>query len=170
MNKRFEVRLGTFTDASTLVDLFDESVSWLVSRGLSAQWGLAPFSDDPQRVEACHRWAASGRMYVCEVGGDVAGALVLGQAPEYVSPSREPEVYIIVLLAARRPFSQGAGSFLLKFAAHEAQMAGVERLRVDCFANSDRGGLVRYYEQEGYTRLEEFSVGEWPGQVLERRL
>jgi hypothetical protein len=29
---------------------------------------------------------------------------------------------------------------------------------------------VRFYERCGYTKTETFTVGEWPGQVLERRI
>jgi hypothetical protein len=39
----------------------------------------------------------------------------------------------------------------------------------DCFAGND-GALVRFYERCGYTKTETFTVGEWPGQVLERRI
>jgi hypothetical protein len=42
-------------------------------------------------------------------------------------------------------------------------------LRVDCFAGND-GALVRFYERCGYTKTETFTVGKWPGQVLERRV
>lgn len=46
---------------------------------------------------------------------------------------------------------------------------GVSLLRVDCHAGDD-GGLVAYYESQGLTGAETFTVGEWPGQVLELRI
>lgn len=42
-------------------------------------------------------------------------------------------------------------------------------LRVDCFAGGE-GRLVEYYEARGFTPTETFVVGDWPGQVLERRV
>jgi len=55
-----------------------------------------------------------------------------------------------------------------------AREAGVRLLRVDCFAGGD-GALVRYYEQQGFTRDTAFAVPrvndvDWPGQVLVQRL
>ena len=47
--------------------------------------------------------------------------------------------------------------------------AGVGKLRVDCYAGGS-GDLVRWYESCGYTRTDPFLVGDWPGQVLERRV
>ncbi|MFF7895340.1 hypothetical protein ACFZDI_26285 [Streptomyces sp. NPDC007907] len=53
----------------------------------------------------------------------------------------------------------------------EGSRAGVSLLRVDCYAGDD-GKLVRYYESNGFTRTEAFTVGEsqWPGQLLARRV
>ena len=42
-------------------------------------------------------------------------------------------------------------------------------LRLDCFAGND-GALVRYYQDAGFSATEQFSVGEWPGQVLQRKV
>jgi hypothetical protein len=42
---------------------------------------------------------------------------------------------------------------------------------VDCYAGDDRK-LVAYYEANGFTSTEAYTVGEhaWPGQVLARRV
>lgn len=63
------------------------------------------------------------------------------------------------------------GSALLAHAAEETRRAGISLLRVDCYAGDD-GKLVRYYEANGFTRTEAFTVGEndWPGQLLARRV
>ncbi|GAA2396714.1 hypothetical protein [Dactylosporangium salmoneum] len=47
-------------------------------------------------------------------------------------------------------------------------------LRVDCYAGGD-GALVRWYERQGFTATEAFTVTrddgtEWPGQVLAQPL
>jgi GNAT superfamily N-acetyltransferase len=63
------------------------------------------------------------------------------------------------------------GSALIEHAAEETRRAGVGLLRVDCYAGDD-GKLVRYYEDNGFRRVEAFTVGEqrWPGQLLARRV
>ncbi|MGH3434055.1 MAG: hypothetical protein ACRDQB_14590, partial [Thermocrispum sp.] len=50
-----------------------------------------------------------------------------------------------------------------------ARQRGIGLLRVDCWAGGD-GGLVAYYTGQGFTPTERFTVGDWPGQVLARRL
>lgn len=169
MGGDFTVRRGGVEDAPILLDLFDESVRWMVERDLTAQWGSTPFSEAPKRVESIQKWAASGGLRICERDGAAAGALVLGDAQPYVSPATEPELYVVVLIASHEPFARGAGAYLLSVAESEARDRGLGLLRVDCFAGNG-GALVRFYEGCGFSRTETFTVGEWPGQVLQRRL
>lgn len=165
----FHVRAGTADDAPVLLDLFDASIRWLVARGLTAQWGSTPFSDVPARVESVQRWAASGGLRVAERDGRPAAAIVLGEAQPYVPPAAEPELYVVVLVGSHDRSARGAGAHLLARAEDEARALGRGLLRVDCFAGND-GRLVRFYERCGFTRDETFTVRDWPGQVLSRRL
>jgi GNAT superfamily N-acetyltransferase len=161
------IRVGDEADAPIVLSLFDASVRWQVERGFSAQWGDRPFSEIQARVESVRRWAGSGGLRICERDGRPAAALVLGDAPSYVRPATEPEIYVVVLVGAHEPFARGAGARLLELAADEARGQGVRRLRVDCYAGNG-GGLVGFYERCGFRRVEPFTVGDWPGQVLER--
>jgi GNAT superfamily N-acetyltransferase len=95
--------------------------------------------------------------------------MVLGEAQPYVSPATEPEIYVVVPVGSHEPFARGAGAHLLTVADDEARDRNVGLLRVDCFAGNN-GALVRFYERCGYSKTETFTVGEWPGQVLERRI
>jgi GNAT superfamily N-acetyltransferase len=165
----FQIRAGTPADAAVVLDLFDAAVRWLVSRGLTGQWGTEPFSADPKRVAAAEGWASGGGLRICERDGEPVGALVVGEAPAYVPAATEPEVYVVVLVTARTGAARGAGRALLAAADREARARGVDRLRVDCFAGHD-GALVRFYESAGYERLTTFFVDDWPGQLLQRRL
>jgi len=45
----------------------------------------------------------------------------------------------------------------------------VDLVRVDCWAGGD-GDLQRYYESQGFSPTVRFTVDDWVGQVLERRL
>jgi len=165
----FQIRRGSAADTDTVLGLFDAAVRWQVGAGLSSQWGTTPFSAEPQRVDAVARWAAGDGLHLCENAGEPVGALVLGDAPSYVLPAVADEVYVVALVTARSPQARGAGRLLLDVADEQARARGADLLRVDCFAGND-GALVRYYEAAGYRRTVTFDVGDWPGQVLERRL
>ncbi len=169
VDQGFAIRTGDATDAPVLLGLFDASIRWMVSRGLTAQWGSTPFSQVPRRVQAVEGWASGGGLRICERDGRTAAAMVVGEATPYVRPATEPELYVVVLIGAHQPFARGAGAHLLSVAEDEARACGVGRLRVDCFAGND-GALVRFYERCGFSQVETFTVDSWPGQVLERRI
>lgn len=165
----FDVRLGGSDDVPLVLSFFDEAVRWLVAQGITAQWGTEPFSTNPRRVAAAVDWAASGGLRIANHDGVAVGALVVGKAPDYVPPAADPELYVIALVTSRAPEARGAGRFLLGVAEREAREMGVPLLRVDCFGGGD-GSLIKVYESAGFTRTVGFNVGNWPGQVLERRL
>jgi GNAT superfamily N-acetyltransferase len=99
----------------------------------------------------------------------VVGALVVGEANHYVPPASQPELYIRLVIASRRVEAKGVGRQLMAFADAEARRLGIPNLRVDCFAGGS-GRLIEFYESCGYSRTETFTVGKWPGQLLEKRL
>ncbi|MGY4919952.1 GNAT family N-acetyltransferase [Streptomyces sp. 900116325] len=108
-------------------------------------------------------------MRIALVDGQPAGCLVVGAANPYVTPAAEPELYVQVLVIDQRFAGHRIGQAMLERAMQEATAKGVGRVRVDCYAGDD-GRLVKYYESTGFTRTETFTVGDWPGQILERRL
>ncbi|WP_431279520.1 GNAT family N-acetyltransferase [Leifsonia poae] len=157
-------------DADAILRLFDEAIAWFVSIGNVQQWGTEPFSTQQRQIDRVTGWCAEPGAWVAahpEIG--VCGALVLGEANDYVPPATEPELYVRLLIGSRDPRAKGIGRRMLEFADDQAEEAGAGLLRVDCYAGGS-GDLVRFYESCGYVRAGEFSVGEWPGQVLERRL
>jgi GNAT superfamily N-acetyltransferase len=173
----FDLRPGRPGDEVQVLDLLDEAVVWLNARGITAQWGTEPFSRSTARVDAARRWVASGGTVLATGGASdadesaamVAGALVLGDAPDYVPASDRPEVYVVLLVAGRSPAARGVGAYLLDHARTVAEARGVDRVRVDCYAGGDRS-LVRFYEANGFIATHTFRVGDWPGQVLEQPL
>ena len=44
------IRPGDLDDAPILVEMFDEAVEWMVSRGNTEQWGTEPWSAQPHRM------------------------------------------------------------------------------------------------------------------------
>lgn len=164
------IRRASAADAPAVLQVFDEVIAWFVGMGNHAQWGTEPWSALPRRVaqvtDAC---GMPGAWVVETPEGRVLAALVLGEPMPYVPPASEPEVYVRLLIAARDAGARGLGRQLLAFADECARAAGVNRLRVDCYAGGT-GDLVRFYEACGYQRISTFDLEGWPGQLLGRRL
>ncbi|AHH94769.1 GNAT family N-acetyltransferase [Kutzneria albida] len=162
------IRPGGPADSQAVLGLLDEAVRWLVAQGRTGQWGTEPFSTNPTRVATVRGWM-NGQSWIAEADGRVAGALAVGEALSYVPPADVPELYIRGLVGGQFPAARGAGRLLLAQVEAEGRRLGVTRLRVDCYAGDDRA-LVAFYESAGFTATDPFTVGDWPGQVLERRL
>ncbi|MGW4562173.1 GNAT family N-acetyltransferase, partial [Streptomyces sp. NPDC004561] len=153
------IRRGGPDDAPLILGMLDSAVEWLVSQGRTGQWGTEPWSANARGVELVHRYAAEGVPFFAEVDGTPAATLTLAERPgPYLEPAGEPERYIHLFATDRRFRGLGAGAALLAHAAGETRRAGISLLRVDCYAGSD-GKLVAYYERNGFTRTEPFTVG-----------
>jgi GNAT superfamily N-acetyltransferase len=161
-------------DVPVILGMLDSCVEWLAGQGRTGQWGTRPLSQSPRTVESVVRYMEEGAAYIAEADGEPAATLTLTDAPgaylSHLPPVGEPERYIHWLASDRRFKGHGVGSALLAHAAEVTRGAGVGLLRVDCYAGGD-GRLVRYYEDNGFARTETYlAAGDWPGQVLERRL
>lgn len=164
------IRPGGPGDVPALLEMFDDAVRWLTSRGSAGQWGTRPWSEDPRRIERVRGMAAGDGLLIAEIGGAPAGAIVLTELPPAHVPSAgERELYVDGLITARSHTGSGVGTALLTRARTEARARGIELLRVDCWAGGD-GALVRYYRRQGFVPTETFDVGGWIGQVFEQRL
>ncbi|MER6989983.1 GNAT family N-acetyltransferase [Saccharopolyspora hirsuta] len=150
--------------------MLDEAVAWLVANGRSGQWGSSPWSESQKRREHIAEMVGGGTTWIAEVDGRAAGAMTLSSDPHpYVPPVDEPELYISLLVSSRAYAGMGVGSGLLAHAQQEAERLGVGLLRVDCYAGGE-GRLVDYYRRNGFTATTPLTVGDWPGQLLERRI
>ncbi|GGU93423.1 GCN5 family N-acetyltransferase [Streptomyces litmocidini] len=164
-----KIRKGGAEDLPAMLAILDSAVVWLNGKGITAQWGTEPFSTRPRVVEQVARTMSEGDPWIVEVDGVPAGTMTLTPHPgQYVEPADEPEVYVRFLATDADFHGHGVGAALLAHAEAETRRRGVELLRVDCFAGGG-GRLVEYYERQGFTRTTAFEVGDWPGQVLERR-
>ncbi|MGW3349655.1 N-acetyltransferase family protein [Nonomuraea rubra] len=165
----FTIRQAREEDVAAVLAMFDSAVTWLTAQGRTGQWGTQPFTGDAKRTEQVTSWLAGRGMRIAEHDGEPAGCISVGPAHDYVTPAAEPELYVQALVTGRRHAGHGVGRALLGWAADEAARRGVRLLRVDCYAGHD-GRLVAYYESCGFTRVAPFTVGEWPGMLLQRRL
>jgi GNAT superfamily N-acetyltransferase len=164
MTSRVEIREGSAADADLLLAWFDEAVRWMVARGQPGQWGSAPFSSRPDGPERVSRLAGGGGLRIAELNREPVAALVVGCAPDYVSPADRPELYIVLVLTSRQHAGKGIGARLVQRAIDEARCADRAILRVDCWAGAP--GLMRWYERQGFQRTETFDVNGWAGQVF----
>jgi GNAT superfamily N-acetyltransferase len=167
------IREGGIDDAAAVLGLGDEAVVWMNARGNITQWGTTPWTGNEGRENTIRGRAAGGGMRIMEDDdGTVLGALVITEGrQEYVSPppDGERELYVNLLITSRAHGGRGLGAALIERAKQEAAERGIDLIRVDCWAGGG-GDLVRVYEKYGFSRVEEFSVGEWPGMLLAMRL
>ncbi|MEU0137757.1 GNAT family N-acetyltransferase [Streptomyces sp. NPDC006296] len=170
--RRLRIRPGGPADAPAVLDMLDAAVAWMNARGNTGQWGTVPYSQTSGGAERVERYTTRNSPYIAELDGVPAGALVLdtGPSPQMpIAPAGEPERYVRLLVSDRRHAGLGIGAALLAHAAEETRRAGVDLLRVDCWAGGG-GALVAYYERNGFAPTDAFLSGTWPGQVLARRL
>ncbi len=166
----FHLHVAEPGEEQAVLGLLDEAVRWMNSRGNTEQWGSEAFSAVPARAEQARGWVVSGGTVLATLNDRPVGALVLGEAPAYVPPAAEPEVYVVLLVSGRHDEARGIGRRLLALSDVVAARMGRTLLRVDCYAGADRA-VVRYYESAGFTEVASFTHrGSWPGRVLERRL
>ncbi|MFE7463721.1 GNAT family N-acetyltransferase [Streptomyces sp. NPDC057499] len=166
------IRQGGPADAPAVLAMLDSAVAWMNARGNTEQWGTTPYSRIPGAVARIDQYTTEKSPFVAELDGTPVGALVLDSGPSPqtpIPPADEPERYVRLLVSHREYAGLGIGAALLARAVEETRRAGVDLLRVDCWAGGG-GELVAYYERTGFTPTDRFLSGTWPGQVLARRV
>ncbi|MFC8229123.1 GNAT family N-acetyltransferase [Streptomyces sp. NPDC057287] len=166
------IRPGGPADAPAILGMLDSAVAWMNARGNTEQWGTVPYSQTSGGVARVERYTTENAPYVAELDGTPVGAMVLDHGPSPQMPiaaAGEPERYVRMLVSDRKHAGRGIGAALLAHAADEARRAGVDLLRVDCWAGGG-GELVAFYERNGFAPTDPFLSGTWPGQVLARRV
>lgn len=163
------LRRGGPEDAPELLRMFDGAVVWLTERGSAGQWGTRPWSEIPERVEMVRKLAEEG-LWIAEIDGSVAGALVVSEtALEYAPPVEERELYVRLLLTNREHSGRNVGGRLLDHARAQARERGISLVRVDCWSGGD-GSLIRYYEGQGFTPTVRVPVRDKEVQMFEDRI
>ncbi len=163
-----QIRDGTADDEPAVLDLFDEAVQWLVARGLAGQWGEQAFSSRAAMQTLVQRTMREHEVRIAEHEDAVVGVLAVGASPPYVPGNPVPELYVALLMSARRLHGNAIGARLLDLATEIAREQGARMMRVDCWAEATR--LVRFYERHGFVRDGLFNLRGWRGQILSKRL
>ena len=170
------IRRGARADVPRYWALLDGATEWLVAQGRTDQWGTEPHSTEPAAGRADHRVRRRRRpVDRRDRPGGWSGRSRSASGDAVRAAATEPELYVRLLVTDRgvsraRASARNCSTTRVRWRAR----AGVDLLRVDCFAGGD-GALVRYYEKQGFTRAEAFAVpvndsSEWPGQILFQRL
>ena len=163
-----QIRPGSRADGDAVLAMFDEAVAWLADRGLSGQWGELPFSTRPEMRARVGRILDYDEVRIAEHEGVTVGVIAAGTAPAYAPPADVPELYVTLLLSARRLAGNAIGARLIALADAIGRERGAHQVRVDCWA--DAPALVRFYERQGFARDRRFELDGWRGQVLCRGL
>ncbi|CAG6393736.1 GNAT family N-acetyltransferase [Streptomyces cocklensis] len=166
------IRPGGPADVTATLEMLDGAILWMNARGNTQQWGTTPYSQKPGGVARVERYLTENEPFVAELDRSPVGTLVLDSGPSPlvpIEPAGEPERYVRLLVSDRRYAGQGVGAALLAHAVEETQRAGVDLLRVDCWAGGG-GELVAFYERNGFTPTDTFLSDGWPGQVLAQRV
>ncbi|TDV57430.1 GNAT family N-acetyltransferase [Actinophytocola oryzae] len=167
------VRTGGPGDLGALLRLLDGAVRWLAADGHTGQWGTRPFSTDPGGVEQATGWATEDTLFLAYLGGEVVGALAIGDPPPFVPPPTEPELYLTIQVVDRTHKGHNISGMMMECAKDLARSRGVGVLRGDCWAGAD-GAVLRHYESLGFDITDTFTVetpaGPWPGGVVTLRV
>jgi GNAT superfamily N-acetyltransferase len=164
MHSNIVIRPGSETDGQLLVEFLDEAVAWMVARGETGQWGDKPVADRPNGAEWVHGFASDSGLRIAELDHIPAGALVVGNAPEYAPAIERSELYVKMLITSRRHAGKQLGSALIRAAIEEGRTADREVLRVDCWAGAPT--LVAWYERQGFKRTDTYDIDGWKGQIF----
>ncbi|MER6445363.1 GNAT family N-acetyltransferase [Streptomyces venezuelae] len=166
------VSLGGPDQVGDFVAMLHDHSSWQVPVGYPSLYETLEWEQPPPIVKQVQRHALAGETRICwDLLTRVTGGSVLtGEAPEFVPPVEEPELYLHFLVTRVR-FRQLSMAALVADARAEAARSGTRLLRTHCWTGED-GRFVREYEELGFTATLEFeelrSDGSlWTGQVMQ---
>lgn len=173
----------------------DSCVVWLnLEKNTPEQWGAEPWSttrgvgqaDKFLRYgQAARKGSGSYIVSLEESGNQVDVAIIsLGERTPYVRQlekeeswpdaikETDEELYLVCLAVHRSFKGMKIGDAALQFAKDEGRKAGKRSLWTDAYrgVGKSKGGLVAWYESQGFRRAREFTSEGWTGMLLEADL
>ncbi len=168
---------GHENDLPDILALWDETVAWLVSKGIEKQWGTTLFSKIPAMRDRFLSWLRRGELFIAREGERHAGPIVAtlalvdtipGYAASAWGPSPDQGLYLEAFTTARMLRGSGLGRALLQWAEAHTLEQGSTVLRLDCWAGNPV--LCEYYRAAGFHPVSTFRLGDWEGRTFEKRL
>lgn len=168
---------GHENDLSAILTLWDETVAWLVSKGIEKQWGTMPFSKSPVMRDRFLSWLRRGELFIARENVVYAGPIIAtlalvdtipGYAASAWGPSPDQGTYLEAFTTARMLRGSGLGTALLGWAEAYTLAQGHIVLRLDCWAGNP--ALCEYYRAAGFQSHSTFRLGDWEGRTFEKRL
>ncbi|MGZ3602647.1 MAG: N-acetyltransferase family protein [Ktedonobacterales bacterium] len=168
---------GNEDDLSSILALWDETVAWLVAKGIEGQWGTTPFSQLPAMRERLLSWLRNGELFIAREGDAYGGPIVATLALVDTIPSYavsawgsvpDKGLYLEAFTTARMRHGSGLGRALLEWVEAYTLEQGKTVLRFDCWAENT--ALQAYYHGAGFQPRGTFRLGNWEGQMFEKRL
>ena len=161
------IRRARVDDAEAIVAIRDEAAVWLLARGIR-QWRPGEVGRDDVLD-----WITSGRVYVAEVEGRLAGSVRLAWTDPAVWGRRAPDAgYVQALVTARDAARQGLGLRLLAHVESVVARSGRPLARLSCLRGNT--GLEAFYAAAGYVEVGSRAFPEHPGwdpvTLLEKQL
>jgi GNAT superfamily N-acetyltransferase len=159
-------------DLVAIVEIFNDVLSWLVSIGMSGQWGTGPLPTDPDLLpDEWMQEIMAGEQYLASFEGRPIAALRVS----FVAPTHEwgdvadDAGYVSRLVVRRDVSDRSVGLALLDWAGRWAVRHGKRRLRLSCWADNPR--LCLYYLEAGFRSRGEYDYNEeWRGRLFEKQL
>ena len=165
MNIASEMRQASEDDVIDIIDLLEESSAWMISIGIDRwQPGAHAAAEQQLRNEV-----KRGNVYVWKPLNALFATIRLTGTDEAIWPNDSTAALYIHKMSVRRSLKgRGLGKLLLQWAEQRATRDGVDRLRLDCWAENQR--LCKFYLSCGFQPIRTVIVQGWNHQLFERRI
>ncbi|WP_405155873.1 GNAT family N-acetyltransferase [Paenibacillus sp. FSL K6-0108] len=158
------IRLALPEEASTVLNLWQESARWLNSKEIY-QWRPEYFNLE-QVIEFMND---GSEVYLAEMNHEVVGTYTLTWSDPLIWKELDnPNSGYIHRFAVNREFKgQDIGLFLLKSAEENIRLKGKNLIRLDCMADNWR--LNQYYKDYGFQYIRRVELGSWSASLYEKQ-
>jgi ribosomal protein S18 acetylase RimI-like enzyme len=150
-------------DLESVTGILEEAGRWLQGRGID-RWDAVLTAREKERLA---QRIAGGEVYLARRTGESLGTLTLQDADVAVWGDAPGAAYYIHSFAVRRS-AAGLGRALLRWAEAEAQAAGKQYLRLDCWGAN--AALCRYYEAAGFQSRGRRDMRGWLCALYEKQV
>jgi GNAT superfamily N-acetyltransferase len=163
----FHMSRASEPDFTAIIGLIEEASLWLRTRGTD-QWA-EPWPSEVGRNERIMDDLKRGKTWLAMDGDGIPAATITIE--EAANPkvwteweASENSVYVHRLIVSRRYASMKLGASLLNWAAEQAGRAyGARFMRIDVWTTNR--ALHRYYEGQGFARLEDCADETYPSRA-----